>query len=109
MTRTTIAATPKKLRSGRWGALAQSSSVRIGDTVTITTRAGKSWDATVTEIVQSLGDTTIVATQSRDRVARQTGSLNISTHRYVGASSCGYPCPVTRRRCTPSDPCHDCI
>lgn len=21
---------------------------------------------------------------------------------------CGYPCPVSGRKCTPTDPCHDC-
>ena len=28
--------------------------------------------------------------------------------REVRSDCCGYPCPVSGRRCTPSDPCHDC-
>lgn len=28
--------------------------------------------------------------------------------RTVRTDCCGYPCPVSGRRCTPSDPCHDC-
>lgn len=46
-----IPATPKKLRSGDWGALAKSESVRKGDTVQITTRSGKTWTATVNKVV----------------------------------------------------------
>ena len=31
------------------------------------------------------------------------------TYRPVrGQDYCGYPCPVTRQRCTASNPCHDC-
>lgn len=26
-----------------------------------------------------------------------------------GGDSCGYPCPVDGHRCTPSNPCHDCL
>ncbi len=102
MTRNTLAASPAKLRNGSWGARVKSATVAVGDTVTITTRSGKSWDATVEHVVWSGDGVSICATQSLDRrpapPVRQTYSHDC----------CGYPCPVTRRRCTPTDPCHDC-
>lgn len=93
-------ATPAKLQNGTWGARVQSNDVRIGDDVKITTRAGKSWTATVGRVVWSGNGVTLVTTEARStqRVERRTYSH----------TSCGYPCPVTGRRCTPSDPCHDC-
>jgi len=46
-----IQASPIKLRSGGWGARVGSTNVREGDTLLVTTRAGKSWPAVVTRIV----------------------------------------------------------
>lgn len=43
----TLPATPAKLNDGSWGAKVKSSDVAIGDSVTITTRGGKSWEAIV--------------------------------------------------------------
>jgi hypothetical protein len=63
----TMQATPTKLRNGTWGAKVSSTDVRRGDTVTITTRSGKSWDATVSEVVWTGNGVTICATQSQDR------------------------------------------
>ncbi len=103
----TAAATPTKLRSGDWGARV-SGRVSRGDTITITTRKGKSWTATVEHVIWTGqdrygdGEISIVATASAGR--RRT---HRSSHR--NSESCGYPCPVTGRRCTPSDPCHDCL
>jgi hypothetical protein len=92
-----IPATPLKLRNGDWGAKAQSADVSAGDTLTITTRSGKSWQARVDRVVWTGDDVAICATSSLDRVPR-----------YSRDECCGYRCPVTGRRCTPSDPCHDC-
>jgi len=61
----TISATPKKLKSGAWGALAKTESVRTGDTLQITTRAGKSWTATVSKVLWSGKGIAICATGSR--------------------------------------------
>ena len=61
-------ATPCKLRTGAWGART-APEVQVGDTVTITTRAGKSWDARVTKIVWTGDDAAVVATESLDRPA----------------------------------------
>lgn len=49
-TATTIAATPTKLRNGAWGARTQGHP-DTGETITITTRSGKTWDATVTRVL----------------------------------------------------------
>ncbi len=58
-------ASPTKLRTGSWGATVEGS-VSVGDVVTITTRAGKSWDARVSHIVWTGDGKSIVATQSLD-------------------------------------------
>lgn len=71
----TINATPTKLRSGAWGAKVQSSSVRKGDEITITTKSGKSWTATVTKVIWSGDGVSIVATESNDRPSDR-GSRN---------------------------------
>jgi hypothetical protein len=60
---TTMKASPAKLRDGSWGARV-SGAVSIGDVVTITTKAGKSWDATVTRVVWTDGTAAICATAS---------------------------------------------
>lgn len=56
-------ATPAKLRDGSWGART-AGSVRAGDTVQITTRAGKTWAATVTRVVWAGDGVTLCATGS---------------------------------------------
>lgn len=105
-----INATPTKLRSGDWGAKVQGR-VRKGDSIQITTRAGKSWTATVAKVVWSGNGVAIVATQSRSgytpAVRDARGYVTERGH-YDGY--CGYPCPVTGRKCCPANgPCHDCL
>lgn len=63
----TTTAKPCKLRSGVWGAKVQSTHVSEGDTITITTRAGKSWDARVARIVWRGDGVSICVTESLDR------------------------------------------
>ena len=70
----TLTATPTKLRSGNWGARLKTSKVRAGDTVTITTRAGKTWQAKVTKVVWSGNGAAIVATESLDRPRHRTAT-----------------------------------
>ena len=43
-------ASPRKLKNGQWGAQTNST-VRVGDVVTIVTKLGKRWDATVKNVV----------------------------------------------------------
>lgn len=63
---TSITATPAKLNNGSWGART-AGTVRVGDTVTITTKAGKSWDARVTAVIWTGNGVSLVATASQDR------------------------------------------
>ena len=86
MTRTeTAAATPCKLRSGDWGAKT-ASSIQAGDTVTITTRSGKSWDAVVERVVWSGNGVSICATSNVDsRPARQPRSRGTWTGCHCGS------------------------
>lgn len=58
-------ATPTKLRSGEWGATVNSSSVRAGDEVRISTRSGKCWTAKVSNVVWSGNGKSIVATAKK--------------------------------------------
>jgi len=60
----TATATPTKLRSGDWGARVQGR-VATGDSITITTRSGKSWTATVSRVLWSGDGVAICATESR--------------------------------------------
>ncbi len=59
----TMTATPAKLRDGSWGARVPGS-VQAGDVVTITTRGGKSWDATISMVIWSNDEISICATGS---------------------------------------------
>ena len=105
-----LSASPAKLQSGAWGARVRSETVRAGDTIQITTSSGKSWQARVERVLWAGEGVAICATVCLDR-APQTPRYDPSTGRYLsgaGADHCGYPCPVTGRPCTASDPCHDC-
>ena len=66
----TMKATPTKLKSGDWGATVKSTDVSVGDTITVTTRAGKTWDATVAKVVWTGNGVAIVATDSKSTKAR---------------------------------------
>ena len=105
-----IKATPTKLRSGEWGARADGD-VKKGDNITITTKSGKSWTATVEKVVWTGNGISIVATK------KTTGSYTPAirnTRGYVTERGhhegyCGYDCPVSGKKCCPTNgPCHDC-
>ncbi len=80
----TLNASPARLRDGSWGARVSSETVSLGDTVTITTRSGKSWTARVVRVLWTGDGVAICATESdpptRSRPRRRP--------RYV---PCGYP------------------
>ena len=95
-------ASPAKLRDGSWGARVTSTSVNVGDEVKIATKSGKSWTAIVSRVIWSGDGITLVATQSTDRAPSRGYA------RRSGEGYCGYPFPVSGRRCTQDDPCHDC-
>ena len=70
----TQTATPTKLQNGTWGARVQGD-VAQGDTVTISTRSGKSWTATVDRVVWSGNGVSIVATsKGASRSAHSRGT-----------------------------------
>jgi len=104
-TETTRTASPTKLRDGSWGAVAKGAAAK-GDTIRIETRAGKSWTAVVSAVVwtgpgRTGGIVTIVRTA--ESAARS------APRRSYSADYCGYPCPVSGRRCCAANgPCHDC-
>lgn len=90
-------ATPIKLRSGDWGVKVRAPGVSSGDDVLVTTKAGKSWTATVDRVVWSGSGVHICSTESR------TSSFSRSSY------YCGYPCPVNGHICSAKNgPCHDC-
>lgn len=106
-----VAATPTKLRSGEWGAKVKGS-VQVGDSIQITTKAGKTWTAVIKNVVWTGDDVSIVATESRSDngyTPAKRNSRGYVEERGHYAGYCGYPCPVTGRKCCPENgPCHDC-
>ena len=79
-------ATPTKLRTGAWGARTQGP-VSKGDEIRITTRSGKSWTATVTEVVWTDGKVAVCATESSPKSAPAVAAAP-RRRRFV---PCGYP------------------
>ena len=72
-------ATPAKLRDGTWGAVTKLAVV-VGDTVQITTRAGKTWAAKVTAVHGATVHGTTVSTQSSDRAPGTTAPARRAYH-----------------------------
>ena len=112
----TMNATPAKLKNGSWGARVETSTLGKtavrgeleGTTVTVRTRAGKTWDAEVEKVVwigEERGKSiALCATVNRDRpqrcdahrTARSSGRLSgMHTHNHCGCgnwSGVGSPC-----------------
>lgn len=65
-------ATPTKLRNGNWGAKVQGTATE-GSTITITTKKGKSWTATVSKVIWTGNGVSIVATDSVGRSSGRRG------------------------------------
>ena len=96
-------AKPAKLPSGQWGAAVLSDDVNTGDQVTITTRAGESWEAIVSQIISARADSALVSTRRDD--GPEARRLGRTTSGY-----CGLRCAVTDLVCCPANgQCHDCI
>ena len=72
-----MTATPYKLRSGDWGVRVRGT-VRAGDTVTVRTRAGKTWTARIERVVWSGDGVALCATESRSR--RSSGPRECGEH-----------------------------
>lgn len=116
----TATASPAKLRNGSWGARVPGTA-RKGQALQIQARSGKSWDAVVDRVLWTGADRqtgapiSLCATRSLDRpssgyvpaVRNARGYVEERGH-YEGY--CGYPCPVSGRKCCPANgPCHDCL
>lgn len=102
-------ATPTKLRNGEWGARTVRK-ITDGEIIEIRTRGGKTWQARVVKVVWSGEGTWIAATKSADGyVSAKRDARGYVTDRAHAEGYCGYPCPVTGRKCCPKNgPCHDC-
>lgn len=102
-------ATYTKLKSGGWGVRVVGTA-KAGDRVTVTTKAGVKKVETVTAVVWSGNGVTLCAIDQKVKgaVTERQADAGHGRGRAVRTDCCGYPCPVTGRRCTPSDPCHDC-
>jgi hypothetical protein len=98
---TTIAATPAKLPSGQWGARAKSAAVK-GDTLTIRTKGGKSWDVVVVSVLAGgLLETRSMAGKASTSKPRSASRSYKPTPPTRG---CGYPGCNGRNYC---DECTD--
>ena len=73
--KSTESASPAKLRTGDWGARVPYP-VSPGDTITITAKSGKSWQATVDRVVWQGEGVWLVST-----ISRETGSARGSGRR----------------------------
>jgi len=71
------AANPAKLSDGSWGARVKGA-VSIGDELLVTTRAGKSWAATVADVVSERDGVSLVSTESRKAAPRRGSSRRSS-------------------------------
>lgn len=61
--KTNMNATPCVLKRGGWG-VRVSGSPKVGDAVTVTTRAGKSWTAVISRVVEHADGVSICATRT---------------------------------------------
>ena len=100
-----IQASPKKLRTGDWGALVQGTdAVKQGDLVEIKTKAGKTWTTRVSKVVWTGNGVTICKTDS----GKGKGGSRKRSCKYCG---CTEPnCGATGVCKGPDfDPCFDCV
>lgn len=94
-------ATPTKLRTGAWGARVPTADVSVGDEITITSRAGKSWQARVSKVVWTGEGQAIVATESLDQPARSSHSHRPTRGSHIERCYHGHTSPVAG--------CRDCF
>ena len=59
-----LTASPCKLRTGEWGVRITGDRARVGETVRVETRSGKTWTATIASIVWE-GDDAMIASTAR--------------------------------------------
>ena len=88
MTTHALEASPRKLKSGEWGAAIQNppDDLTSGQSIHIKTKSGKEWDAIVTQVVFRGDDFALVATRSSGggTVRRNGNGRGRSQGRLVG-------------------------
>lgn len=110
MKKTLIPAHPKKLRDGSWGAKAETNSIAAGDTVWVTTKSGKRWEARVAAVLWTGDGVAIVRTERMGSGGGGGGSSSRRSKRSCRRCGCADPTCGGKGICQgPSfDPCHDC-
>lgn len=71
-------ARPEKLASGEWGARVTATSLKVGDRIQVTTRAGKTWAAVVVEVLEVAEVTSLVRTSTGSDAAVRSGEVPAS-------------------------------
>src|SRR5690606_17397822 len=106
-------ATFTKLRSGNWGVRVKGTAA-VGQSVTVQKKDGSTKTVTVSAVVWQGNGVTLCAIDSdRPQRSRYTWRERENAgDRFLGTQYegqyCGYPCPVSGRRCCPGNgPCHD--
>lgn len=97
-----------KLKSGDWGVRVEGQTVTVNQVVTIRKKDGTTKQETVQRVIWTGNGVqlcAIAATPSH----RVTTARSSGYQRSGGGEYCGYPCPVTGRKCCAANgPCHDC-
>lgn len=101
-----MSVTYAKLKSGEWGVRGPAAELREGYNVTVTKKDGSHKQETVQKILWTGGGVAVAAI--KQLVTERQADAGHGRGRTVRSDCCGYPCPVTGRKCTPGDPCHDC-
>ena len=104
-----MAATFTKLRDGSWG-LRIEGSAKAGQTVTVTKKSGETSREVVGKIIWSGNGITLAKVGEKFPTIGSGGKhYDNRTERDSDGAYCGYPCPVTGRKCCPANgPCNDC-
>lgn len=96
-----------KLRDGNWGVRGPADQVLEGMRVVVTKKSGATKNETVGRIVWSGADRRTGLNISIAEVAKSAPRARRNNSYF--SEYCGYPCPVSGRKCCAANgPCHDC-
>lgn len=105
----------KNKQTGQWDVIGLESEVKQGQNVTVKNSKGEIKIVSVEKISkpflanygQNSGKRCVIAAIGADK---RRATCNVGGRRYRRESGyCYYPCPVTRKVCSPENgPCHDC-
>lgn len=102
-----MSASYTKLKSGEWGIRVEGT-VSSGDTVSVKKKDGTTKVEKVGKIIWTGNGVSLCTVGEKGTCTERAADAGYARGRTVRSDCCGYPCPVTGRRCSPSDPCHDC-